>query len=112
MTTSSLVGDWSSSRGILCRVWWSSERARRTCCTSPGVSSVVSVLLAKRVEGTVSLTGVGWSEVFSMDDSSLYLRELLFMTDCTISFINTGISLQVNGVHWLPLSLLESLPLP
>ena len=32
-------------------VWWPSERARRTCCTSPGMSSVVSVLFAKGVEG-------------------------------------------------------------
>ena len=76
------------------------------------MSSVVSVLLVKWVEGTISLTGVGWSEVFTMDDCSLYLRELLFVSECTISFINTGISLWVNGVHWLPLSLLESLLLP
>ena len=74
--------------------------------------SVVSVLFAKRVEGAVSLTGVGWSEVFSMDNCSLCLRELLFMSDCTTSCINMGILTRVNGVPWLPLALLESLPLP
>ena len=72
----------------------------------------MSVLLTKGVEGIVLLAGVGWSEVFSMDDCSLCLRELLFVSDCTTSCINTGISSQVNGVPWLPLALLESLPLP
>ena len=39
------------------------------------MASVVSVLLAKGVEGAVSLTGVGWFEVFSMDDCSLAVSE-------------------------------------
>ena len=111
VTTSSLVGDWSSGHGILCRVWWSSEWARRTYCTSPGMSSVVCVLFDKGFEGAISLTEVGWSEVFSMDDCSLCLRELLFMSDCTTSCINTGTSSQVNGGPWLSLALLELLPL-
>ena len=76
------------------------------------MSSVVSVLFAKGVEDIVSLAGVGWSELFSMDDCSLYLRGLLSMSDCTNSCINTGISSRVNGVPWLPLALLESLPFP
>ena len=76
------------------------------------MSSVVSVLFVKGVEGIVSLAGVGWSKVFSMDDCSLCLRVLLFVSDCTTSCIKTGISSQVNGVPWLPLALLESLPLP
>ena len=112
MTNSSLVGDWLSGRGILCRVWWSSERAQRTCYTRSGMSSVVSILFAKGVEGAVLLAGVGWSEVFSMDDCSLCLRKLLFVSNCTISCINAGISSRVYGVPWLPLALLESLPLP
>ena len=107
-----LVGDWSSGHRILCRVWQSSERAQRTCCTRPGMSSIVSILFAKGVEATVSLAGVGWSEVFSMDDCSLCLRELLFVSNCTTFCINTGISSQVSGVAQLPLALLESLPLP
>ena len=81
MITSSLVRDWLSGHGILCRVRRPSERAQRTCCTSPGMSSVVSVLFAKGVEVAVSLTGVGWFKVFSMDDCSLCLRELLFVSD-------------------------------
>ena len=112
MTNSLLVGDWSSGRGLLCRVWWSSERALHTCCTRLGMSSVVNVLFTKGVKGTVLPAGVGWSKVSSMDNCSLCLRELLFMSTCTTSCINTGISLQVNGVPWLPLALLESLPLP
>ena len=76
------------------------------------MSSVVSVLFAKGIEGVVSLAEVGWSEVFSMDDCSLCLRELLVVSNCTTSCINTGISLQVNEVPWLPLALLESLLLP
>ena len=76
------------------------------------MSSVVSVLFAKGVEGAVLLTGVGWSKVFSMEDCSLCLRKLLFMSDCTTSCINTGISSWVNGVPWFPLALLESLLLP
>ena len=112
MTTTSLVGDWSSGRRILCRVWWSSKKARCTCCTSPGISSVVGVLFAKGVEGTVSLAGMGWSKVFSMDNCSLCLRELIVMSDCITSCINRGISLRVNGVPWLHLALLESLLLP
>ena len=76
------------------------------------MSSVVSVLFAKEVEGVVSLAGVGWSAVFSIVDCSLRLRELLCVSDCTTSCINPGISSQVNGVHWLPLALLGSLPLP
>ena len=99
-------------RGILCRVWWSSEWARRTCCTSPGLSSVVCVLFAKGVEGALLLTELGWSEVYSMDDCSLCLRELLFMSYCTTSCINTGILSRVNGGPWHPLALLELLPLP
>ena len=76
------------------------------------MSSVVSVLFAKGVEGVVSLAGVGWSAVFSIVDCSLCLRELLCVSDCTTSCINPGISSRVNGVPWLPLALLESLPLP
>ena len=76
------------------------------------MSSVVSVLFAKGVEGTVSLTEFGWSEVFSMGDCSLCLRKLLVVSNCTTSCINTGISSRVNGVLWLPLALLELLPLP
>ena len=47
-----------------------------------------------------------------MDDCSLYLMELLFVSNCTTSCVNTGILSQVNGVPWLPFALLESLPLP
>ena len=74
--------------------------------------SVVSVLFAKGVEGAISLAAVGWSKVFSMDDCSLCLRELLVMSDCTTSCINRGISSRVNGVPLLFPALLESLPLP
>ena len=76
------------------------------------MSSVVSVLFAKEVEGIVSLAGVGWSAVFSIVDCSLCLRELLCLSDCPTSCINPGISSRVIGVPWLPLALLESLPLP
>ena len=76
------------------------------------MSSVVSVLFAKGVEGAISLAEVGWSKVFSMDNCSLCLTELLFVSNCTTSCVNIGILSQVNGVPWLPLALLESLPLP
>ena len=42
----------------------------------------------------------------------LTVSERTSFRDCTTSCINTGISTQVNGVPWLPLALLESLPLP
>ena len=63
------------------------------------MSSAVSILFAKGVEGAASLAGVGWSEVFSMGDCSLCLRELLVVNNCTTFCINTGISLRVNGVR-------------
>ena len=68
--------------------------------------------LRRGLKGAVSLTGVGWSEVFSMDECSLCLRELLFMRDCRTPCINTGILTRVNSVPWLPLALLELLSLP
>ena len=76
------------------------------------MSSVVRVLFAKgRVEGRrVADCGGLVRSIFH--GRVLTVSERTSFRDCTTSCINTGISTQVNGVPWLPLALLESLPLP